>query len=271
MPTDALTGARISHFLRSDADLAESVPTELRAGAIDECIAPVIALQPGVWDGTAGDSAANGIGLLVLQGLLIRRVGIDDRFGSELLGEGDLLRPWQNADAVSSLPRTTGWRVLTATRLAYLDRRVAVRLARYPELTGRLVARALDRSRNLAANMAIVQQSRIDVRLRMLLWLLADRWGRVGSRGVTVPLALTHSVLAELVAARRPTVTTALGELAQRGEVEPLARGWLLLGEPPRELLEVRDLAVAPDAQRSPAAVAASSGRSPRPRTSGPA
>ena len=61
--------------------------------------------------------------------------------------------------------------------------------------------------------MAIVHQARVDVRLHMLLWHLAARWGRVRSDGTVLRLRLTHAVLADLVAARRPTVTTALSEL----------------------------------------------------------
>ena len=60
---------------------------------------------------------------------------------------------------------------------------------------------------------------------------------RAGS--VVLPLHLTHSVLADLVAARRPTVTSSLTELTRRGLVEPQTRGWLLRGEPPGELLEL--------------------------------
>ncbi len=112
-------------------------------------------------------------------------------------------------------------------------------MAAYPQLTGALVARAVQRSRSMAVNMAIIHQARVNVRLLMLLWHLADRWGRVRSEGVLLPLRLTHSVLADLVAARRPTVTSSLSELARQELVEPQTRGWLLLGEPPSELLEL--------------------------------
>jgi hypothetical protein len=44
----------------------------------------------------------DGIGLIVLRGRLIRRLGIDGRFGAELLGQGDVLRPWQGEDSVST-------------------------------------------------------------------------------------------------------------------------------------------------------------------------
>ncbi len=185
---------------------------------------------------------ADGIGLLVLEGLLIRRVGISGSFGAELLGEGDLLRPWQGEDAEPTLPHTTGWKVLQPVRVAVLDRAVAHRFARYPELTGRLVARGLERSRNLAMNMAIVHQPRIHVRVHMLLWHLASRWGYVRPEGTILPIRLTHSVLADLVTARRPTVTTSLAQLAEEGIVQALDTGWLLIGDPPGELLALQDV-----------------------------
>jgi CRP/FNR family transcriptional regulator, cyclic AMP receptor protein len=234
----------ICHVLREDPDLAEAIPPDARQRAIDECIAPAFRLSRGRWSGERADLLRDGIGLLVLEGLLIRRVGVDGRFGAELLAEGDLLRPWQGEDAQPTLPRATGWRVLQPSRVALLDIRVAQRLARYPELTGRLVGRALERSRNLAVNMAIVHQARVDVRVHMLFWHLADRWGKVGPDGVTVALRLTHTVLADLVAARRPTVTGALSELSKHGLVRAVEGGWLLLGEPPGELLELRSVAV---------------------------
>ena len=243
--------ATICQLLREDPDLAEAIPAPMRDRAIAECIAPVARIRRGRWSGEQANLGHDGIGLLVLGGLLIRRVGVDGRFGAELLGEGDLLRPWQGEDAPPTLPQTTGWRVLEPARVALLDNRVAHRLARYPELTGRLVGRALERSRNLAVNMAIVHQPRVDVRLQMLFWHLAGRWGHVRSDGIIVPLHLTHTVLADLVAARRPTVSTALSDLVTRRVLRPIDEGWVLTGDPPGELLELGAAAVILVAQRS--------------------
>jgi CRP/FNR family transcriptional regulator, cyclic AMP receptor protein len=237
-----------SRVLSEDPELAEAIPLPLRDRAIDECLAPVRSVGRGRWqpDSTvAGWVGPGGIGLLVLEGLILRRVGVDDRFGAELLGEGDLLRPWQADGPGATLSRTTGWKMLEATRMAVLDERMAGIMAGYPQLTGALVGRALERSRNLVVNMAIIHQARVNVRLLMLLWHLADRLGRVRSEGVVVPLSLTHSVLADLVAARRPTVTSSLSELARQELVTPLRHGWLLLGDPPGELLEIGPVHVA--------------------------
>jgi CRP/FNR family cyclic AMP-dependent transcriptional regulator len=236
----------VCRVLEEDVALLEAVPTDNRERAVAECIAATLRIPRGHWSGQRADIMPDGIGLLVLDGLLVRRVGISGSFGAELLGEGDLLRPWQGEDAEPTLPHTTGWRVLQPVRVAVLDRAVAHRFARYPELSGRLVARALERSRNLAMNMAIVHQPRVHVRLHMLLWHLASRWGYVRRDGTVLPLRLTHSVLADLVAARRPTVTTSLAQLAQDDRVHTIRGGWLLLGDPPGELLALRDLAHEP-------------------------
>ena len=178
--------------------------------------------------------------MLVLDGLLARRVGLDGRFGAELVGAGDLLRPWQSEDAQPTLRHADGWRVLQASRLALLDRAFAARAARYPEVTSALVGRAVRRSRQLAVNIAIVHQPRMDVRLQMLFWELADNWGTVHGDGVRVSARLTHAMLGELIAARRQSVTKALKELAERDALRWTGNAWLLKGEPPGELRDIR-------------------------------
>ena len=185
----------------------------------------------GSWSGYQTDTMPGGIGLLVLCGLLIRDVQVSGGFGAELLGEGDLLRPWQLPDVPSRPSQTARWRVLEPTRVAVLDVDAARRFARYPELTGRLVARALERSRTLAVNIAIVQQARVRNRMHMLLWHLANRWGYVRPEGTV----------------RRPTVSTALARLAKDELVRRHGDGWLLSGQAPRALLELEHLASEPE------------------------
>jgi CRP/FNR family transcriptional regulator, cyclic AMP receptor protein len=225
----------VCFVLREDSELAEAIEPEHRAQALDACVARAVDIPAGPWRGRT-IPIDGGIGLLVLEGVLIHRIGVDDRFGAELLGEGDVLRSLRGEFESSTLSLTTDWIVLEAARVAVLDERFVRQLARFPQLAGRLFARSVLRSRQLAVNLAIVHQARVDVRLHMLLWHLAGRWGRVRSDGVVLPLRLTHAVLSDLVAARRPTVTSALSELAKRGVVQPVAEGWLLSGDPPGEL-----------------------------------
>jgi CRP/FNR family transcriptional regulator, cyclic AMP receptor protein len=237
--------SRACLILAEDRELAEHLNGERLVAATRECVAQTVDCPAGPWAPREElDGLRIGVGLLILNGLVVRRVGVAGRFGAELLGEGDLLRPWQREDSGATLPRSGKWRMLRDTRIAILDLDFTARAARYPEVVSALVARALRRSRHIAVNMAIVQQPRIDLRLHMLFWEMADRWGTVRQDGVHLPLHLTHSTLADLVAARRPTVTKALGELSDRAAVIWTGEDWLLAGEPPAEFDEVGSLSV---------------------------
>lgn len=231
--------ASTCHVLLEDSELFEAVPPHARDQAFQDCVAQVLVLPAGDW--AADDSPVelpDGIGLLILDGLIIRRTGMDGHFGAELLGGGDLLRPWQKAPDTLTLPLSTSRRVLSPTRVAVLDLAFAARAARYPQISGQLVARTMNRSRNLSVLMAIVHYPRVDTRLHALFWHLSGRWGRVRTDGVLLPLRLTHSVLADLIAARRPTVSSALAELSRRGVLSSSEEGWHLTGEPPHELFD---------------------------------
>ncbi|MGH2914349.1 MAG: Crp/Fnr family transcriptional regulator [Solirubrobacteraceae bacterium] len=218
-------------ILREDPGLAEAVDPELRAQAQDALVARELRIGPGPWNERPAQTD-DSVGLLVLDGVILHRVGIGDRFGVELVGAGDLLRtpdPWPDGP----LAVASEWVVLERARIAVLDGRFSRRLSAFPEVAVRLFRRTTQRSHRLAVNMAIVQQARVDVRLQLLLWHLAGRFGRVRPDGVLVSLKLTHAVLADLVAARRPTVTTALASLREQGLVHATDDGWLLSGRPP--------------------------------------
>lgn len=225
------TATNVCWVLREDPELAETIEPARRAQAVDSLIAREVRIPTGEW--RTRIPIDDGIGLLVLEGVVLHRVGIDDRYGAELIGEGDVLRSLRGETDTSTLPMSAQWLVLEPARIAVLDGRFVRQLARFPQVAGRLFGRSVLRSRQLAVNMAIVHQARVDLRLHLLFWHLAGRWGRVRSDGVVVPLRLTHAVLADLVAARRPTVTSALSDLSRRGMVQAVSEGWLLSGPPP--------------------------------------
>jgi hypothetical protein len=222
-----------SIVLDEDSDLAGLVPHGQLQTARQASLASVMDLPSGWWDARVdANRAREGYGLLVLEGVLVRRVGFAGRFGAELLAGGDLLRPWEY-DGDESIGFETTWRVLASSRLAVLDTVWTERMARYTRVGPALAGRALSRSRRLAAMMAISQQPRLDERLWMLFWELADRHGRVHPDGVYLDLPLTHEVLSHLVAARRPSVSGALTKLADQGRVRRDGRRWVLSGDPP--------------------------------------
>ena len=222
--------------LREDVELADAVDASRREAADAASRARVIHVRRGRWDAaTAADRARGGHGLLVLVGLLMRRVEIDRHYGAELLGPGDPLSPLEMTDDVSTVAVESTWRVVEPLRLAELDRPWSFRMARHPEVGIELAARAVRRSRRLANTLAISQHPRLEPRLHLLLWELADRFGRVTPDGVHLPLPITHELLSHLAAARRPSVTSALQRLAGAGLLEPRDKGWILYGEAPAE------------------------------------
>jgi hypothetical protein len=124
--------------------------------------------------------------------------------------------------------------VIEPLLVAVLDERFSVRLARFPELVPTIVARVMDRSRTLARMLAVAQLPRVDTRLLVAMWHLSERWGTVRPEGRVLPGFLSHELLGWLVGARRPSVTTALGELGQRDLIRRQPDGtWLLLGSAP--------------------------------------
>lgn len=194
-------------------------------------------IEPGPWGAliASGQDRRQGVlGLLVLDGLLQRRVTLDGRACPELLGAGDLIRPWDQDDDLSTVPHVTSWTALTRTTVAVLDERFTRFACQWPSVTNALMARSVQRSSSLAFHLAIAHVRHAETRLRMLLWHLADRWGKVTGAGVVLALPLTVELLAQLACMRRPTASTALGVLMRGGELARQRDGsWLLGGSSP--------------------------------------
>jgi CRP/FNR family transcriptional regulator, cyclic AMP receptor protein len=222
-------------LLNVDPELARELDPRRAREAAQRLYARVIDIPRGRWTPMPGLlEGVRPIGLLIVEGVLVREATVGDHPSAELLGPGDLLRAWDDADHEELLPRTIEWSALTATRVAVIDHAFAVRAAQWPEVFAGLVDRAARRAERLVVMQAIAHLTRVDDRLLALLWCLAERWGRVVPGGVLVSLRLSHRTLAGMVGARRPSVTTALGQLMARGELERRPEGeWLLRGTAP--------------------------------------
>lgn len=206
-----------------------------------EAFAPLLKLGRGRWRWEQSSmQAGNSLGMLVLEGMLARRQEVGGLSYVELLGEGDLLRPWTSEES-TTLASAASWQVLTPAQIALLDRDFALRTRHWPEIAAALLERSSLRSRALVITLAIHGAVRVRDRLLLMLWHLADRWGHVTPRGTVLPIALTHENLAQLIGARRSPVTVALGELRREGLVQRERRDlWLLSGEPPLQIAQTR-------------------------------
>lgn len=216
-------------LLDVDPDLAES------AGAADgapsgRLTVPVFRLGSGAMAEPPPSAARNPLGYLVLKGLLLYEVSVCGRATAELLGPGDLVRPGMRPES-AILESTSKWTVLEQALLADLS---PVETSRHPkslEIVEALLARCADRLEAVAIQRSIAAHVRVDVRVLCYLWHLADRFGVVVPGAVKLNFPLTHAVLARLVGARRPTVTTALQRLMQLGYLQRENRAFVLFGD----------------------------------------
>jgi CRP/FNR family transcriptional regulator, cyclic AMP receptor protein len=231
--------------LHVDPGLADAIPEPTREAASIFAFAEARWIAAGEWQpGTEMPGAPGDLGLLVLDGFLVRHLRVIDRPPAELLGPRDIVRPWERDDT-APFASVTRWEVLKPTRVAVLDRRFAAVASRWPDLTAALFGRAIARSRALLLNLAIGQLVGVDIRLLVLLWHFAERWGEhpdgPAADGSVVPVPLTHQLLGCLISARRPTVTSALQGLTQRGLISRGGDGLIVMhGEPPTEFRHLR-------------------------------
>jgi CRP/FNR family cyclic AMP-dependent transcriptional regulator len=219
------------YLLDHDVDLAEAL--DVRMQRLARPAATAVVFEAEVGDVRLAErlaAASPGPGVLVLKGVLSVNVQVGDRVASELLGPGDLVEPSQQEldDLVACV---TEWRALMPTRFAILDGGFAQRVRPWPQIMQALLSRVERRTRNLNVQRAITSQPRLEVRLALLLWHLAARWGRVEPGGIRLPLPLTHQLLGRLIGAERPSVSHALARLARSGLVTGHGDEWHLHGQ----------------------------------------
>jgi CRP-like cAMP-binding protein len=211
-----------------DAQIATAVP-ELGSGTgWERPYVPVLTLTAGPCPaGEIEEAARHAFALLVVDGLLVREIVVGATVTSELLGPGDLVAARRGTDELLSLSAT--WVASAPTRLAILDERLEPVITRWPEIATELLGRAARQTARMTTERAVTQLPRVEDRLVALFWLLAERWGRMGTAGLIVPLSLTHETLGRLVGAQRPTVSLALKQLASDGAVTRRSDGaWVV-------------------------------------------
>jgi CRP/FNR family cyclic AMP-dependent transcriptional regulator len=225
--------AYVVRVLAEDSDLAAGLSPGELVDASRHAIAPGFNLPRGKWD-FAPTPDPGSLGALIIKGLIVVRIEVGERAHLELLGEGDIISPWVGVGSDLTVRSHVGSEVVRDLQIALLNRAFAIRTASWPEIHAAVVQRLILRSRRLSLQAAINAVPRIDERLELTLWHLADRFGRMSREGVQLTLPITHEQLSEMVGARRPSVTSALRQLKGRHRlVGKTGRDWILLGDPP--------------------------------------
>jgi hypothetical protein len=110
-------------LLDADPDLANGLEPVERDEAGARAVATVIEIDSARWDpiAIAPEGREDWLGLLLLDGLMIRQVTVGKRSACELFGPGDVIRPWDAGADYDPLAIAVAWLVLEPTRLAVLD------------------------------------------------------------------------------------------------------------------------------------------------------
>lgn len=230
-----MSGDRIEMVpvLELDPELGRHLSGEPFARASCAAVAPLVSLGDGASAFVSEEPPPSGhLGMLVLDGLIAMHVSFGQIGSTEFVGPGDVLRPWAMCDAVDMFQAR--WEALVPTRLAVLDRGFAVRVRPWPELTAALLDRYTERLASQLLQSALRRVRRVEDRVLLVLWHFAARWGHAGPEGRIVRLPrITGEVLAQIVGARRQSVSTALAALVRDGAVDRRPDGsWLIRDKP---------------------------------------
>jgi CRP/FNR family transcriptional regulator, cyclic AMP receptor protein len=218
-------------LLRVDPRLRDAVPADERGFAERVVVVPRRTLDPGLWEPAAlVDRSVRPFAALLLSGVVTQQIMLAGRCSANILGPGDLFRPWPSGDTV--LPCGTRWTVNGGAEIAVLDERFVMSARKWPGLSTVVYERLAEQLEAAAVRAAIIALPRVEERVLALFWQLADRWGVVTGEGVVVRLPLTHAVIGHLVGAQRPTVSLALQALAEAGLMHRGAHGaWTLAAD----------------------------------------
>jgi CRP/FNR family cyclic AMP-dependent transcriptional regulator len=227
-PSPYVADSSVALILQEDHELAQQLPKRQREDATRLLRAPVTEVGRGNWIPPQLDPGAS-FGLMLLDGLVARRVEVAGASAMEILGPGDIVRPSEDAALDDAAPLRADWEVFQPARLAVLNQQLTSLIARWPELLLAFSDRLVRRTGRLSYLLALSHLRRIEDRLLGMLWYLAASWGRVTPHGLKIPISLTHQALGELAGAKRSSVTLALATLRDRGLVSRMPDGTYVL------------------------------------------
>lgn len=199
-------------LLEVEPDLGTGLDADGWSRAMEEGVFPSARLASGALTAGCGPTAP----ILLVEGFLAREVRLAGRWAGQILGPGDVVDLAHNQ---ADLPCEARWTVLAPASGAVLGDGFARWCSHRAPINVALMRRLGDQAARALVVAAVTGLPRVEQRVVAMLWILAGRWGTMTSAGAVVPVPLTHETLGRLIAARRSTVTLALGHLAEDGIV----------------------------------------------------
>jgi CRP-like cAMP-binding protein len=206
-------------------EVAGFVPSADLALARPALVARVVTAEDEDVFDVLGTRARGALAFLIVEGVVLKVTSFAGRSALELLGPGDLLAPPLTALRQVESPAVSRYLAHGRASLAVLDDRFRHAARRWPGLFDCLHEGLGRQTHRASRHLAILHLPRVEDRIVALFADLAERFGRMTPDGIVIDLPLTHQVIGDLVASRRPTISIALQTLAADGVVERLDDG----------------------------------------------
>jgi CRP/FNR family transcriptional regulator, cyclic AMP receptor protein len=206
-------------------EIAGSVPSADLALARRALVVRVITAKDEDLFELLGTRAPGGLTFLVVEGVVMKVTSFAGRSALELLGPGDLLAPPLTAAHQVESPAVSRYMAHGLASVAVLDDRFRRAARRWPGLFDCLRECLGRQTHRASRHLAILHLPRVEDRIVALFADLAERFGCMTPDGIVIDVPLTHQVIGDLVASRRPTISLALQTLAAHGVVERLDDG----------------------------------------------
>ncbi len=151
--------AAVVRVLEVDPGLAESLDAEQLANAVPRSIARTATVAQGPWwYEPPPDQEPGMLGLLVLEGVLLRELTVDACTRSSSSGPATSSAPWTYEGDSAPVTAKATWQVIEPLRIALLDRRFALRMAPWPEISAALLDREAERTCSAIVELAVRQR-----------------------------------------------------------------------------------------------------------------
>lgn len=228
-PSQQTSGAGRRHRQGSSVSLAAVLPEILATiPAEDQQMAQRALIVP-VMHACDGDlleamTSPTAFDFLVVDGVVLKQTKLAGRTALELLGAGDVLAPRLSAARQLEARAVSRYLAHGPVSLAMIEDHFRQAARRWPGIADCLHDCLGRQTHRASMHVAMLHLPRVEDRVVALFADLAERFGRVTEDGILIDLRLTHEMIGGVVAGRRPTVTLALGQLADQGLVQQIER-----------------------------------------------
>jgi CRP/FNR family cyclic AMP-dependent transcriptional regulator len=192
-----------AHIPTDDHELAQQVLSVPTLQATDEPLDDLLATTPTAFD------------FIIVDGIVLKQTSYAGRHALELHGPGDVLAPPLTGSRQIESPAVCSYRAHGEVRLAVLEERFRAAARRWPGLADVLHDHLARQTHRASMRLARLHLPRAEDRILALFSDLGERFGRVTPDGIVIDIDLTHDLIGQMIASRRPTVSLALEQLSQ--------------------------------------------------------